>query len=291
MVRERDLAGPQVPRAAEQSRRRHGVVRRSGTVARTRPPWSTPATECSWVTSSASGRDIVGGIVAIAGRASSCPRRAHGHVVAPGRGDLERAAGHRPRTSLRSTSCRPSPEGRSSTGGDGVHHPGRTTPRRRASAPRRHRGPRRRSLGGVGARHDDPPRSGSGRRDCRRQDPGVGRSPRSELAGEHPPRDARRADLRRGREDAHRDRQVQARPVLAEAAGREVDHDATQGHSSRRSRRPAGCGRASCTVAPGRPVRVRDGRPRPMYASTITRCPRTPTTVTPLTRPYTVARP
>ena len=48
--------------------------------------------------------------------------------------------------------------------------------------------------------------------------------------------------------------------------------------------------RASCTPAPGRPVRVSDGSPRPTCASTA-RWPRTPTTVTPLTRPYTVADP
>src|SRR4029453_1776523 len=49
--------------------------------------------------------------------------------------------------------------------------------------------------------------------------------------------------------------------------------------------------RASCTPAPGRPVRVGGGSPRPTCASTATRWPRTPTTVTPLTRPYTVADP
>src|SRR4029450_11836699 len=49
--------------------------------------------------------------------------------------------------------------------------------------------------------------------------------------------------------------------------------------------------RAACTPAPGRPGRVSDGSPRPTCASTATRWPRTPTTVTPLTRPYTVADP
>jgi len=41
--------------------------------------------------------------------------------------------------------------------------------------------------------------------------------------------------------------------------------------------------RASSTPAPGRPVSVSDGSPRPRCASTATRWPRTPTTVTPVT--------
>lgn len=49
--------------------------------------------------------------------------------------------------------------------------------------------------------------------------------------------------------------------------------------------------RASWTAAPGSPVNVSDGRPRPTCASTTTGRPRTPTTATPMTRPYTVARP
>jgi hypothetical protein len=41
--------------------------------------------------------------------------------------------------------------------------------------------------------------------------------------------------------------------------------------------------RASCTPTPGRPVRVSDWSPPPKCASTATRWPRTPTTVTPVT--------
>jgi hypothetical protein len=41
--------------------------------------------------------------------------------------------------------------------------------------------------------------------------------------------------------------------------------------------------RTSEAVAPGSPVRVSDGSPRPTCASTATRWPRTPTTVTPVT--------
>ena len=45
--------------------------------------------------------------------------------------------------------------------------------------------------------------------------------------------------------------------------------------------------RASCTEAPGSPVRHRAGSPRPMWASTATGWPSTPITATPMTRPYT----
>src|SRR5207249_8988371 len=45
--------------------------------------------------------------------------------------------------------------------------------------------------------------------------------------------------------------------------------------------------RASWIPAPGRPVSVRAGNPRPTCASTEIRWPRTPTTATANTRPYT----
>ena len=48
--------------------------------------------------------------------------------------------------------------------------------------------------------------------------------------------------------------------------------------------------RASWAAAPGSPVKVNDGRPLPTKASTATRCPPTPTTVTPVTRPYMARR-
>src|SRR5712691_2857921 len=43
---------------------------------------------------------------------------------------------------------------------------------------------------------------------------------------------------------------------------------------------------ASCTPAPGRPVRARAGNPRPTCASTVMTWPVTPTTATPNTLPY-----
>jgi len=49
--------------------------------------------------------------------------------------------------------------------------------------------------------------------------------------------------------------------------------------------------RASWAAAPGCPVMVREGRPRPTWDSTVTGCPRTPTTLTPVTLPYTLGRP
>ena len=81
-------------------------------------------------------------------------------------------------------------------------------------------------------------------------------------------------------------------PSLRRLPGDRLTTTRRSGHSSR-ALSIAGRirSRASCTAAPGWPVSVSDGSPRPMCASTATGCPRTPTTVTPTTRPYTVARP
>ena len=151
-----------------------------------------------------------------------------------------------------------------------------------------------RRLGRVRRRHDHASQSRTGRSDRHRQHAG-GRdqaAPERELAGEGPPLEPRGGHLRGGREHPQRDRQVEAGAVLAERARREVHHDATQ-----RPFQASALDRRSDPIArvlharPGSPVRVSDGSPRPTCASTATRWPRTPTTVTPLTRPYTVGRP
>ncbi len=100
-----------------------------------------------------------------------------------------------------------------------------------------------------------------------------------QLAGERVPgRGACDGHLGGGGEHTHGHRQVEARALLAEVAGREVDHDATQ--------RPLEPGALDCrpdrdrvasrTAAPGSPVRASDGSPRPTCASTVTRWPPTP---------------
>jgi hypothetical protein len=83
----------------------------------------------------------------------------------------------------------------------------------------------------------------------------------------------------------HRDRQFQVGTLLAEVAGRQFATTRRSGHSTHvLSTVGLIQARAPCTVAPGSPVRVSDGSPRPKCASTATRWPRTPTTVTPVTR-------
>ena len=62
------------------------------------------------------------------------------------------------------------------------------------------------------------------------------------------------------------------------------DWDLISGRSrTERCRHADECMAASYRPAPGSPVSVSDGSPRPTCASTATRWPRTPTTVTPVT--------
>ena len=77
-------------------------------------------------------------------------------------------------------------------------------------------------------------------------------------------------------------------PSLRRLAGARFTTTRRSGHS-RPALSTAGRtrSRASFTEAPGRPVKTSDGNPRPTNASTVTRCPPTPSTVTATTRPYT----
>src|SRR5687767_4757803 len=76
-------------------------------------------------------------------------------------------------------------------------------------------------------------------------------------------------------------------PSFRTLAGARFTTTRRSGHSSLA---PSTAGRtrsrASWTPAPGSPVTMRAGRPRPTCASTVTRCPPTPSTATPRTRPY-----
>ena len=76
-------------------------------------------------------------------------------------------------------------------------------------------------------------------------------------------------------------------PSFRRLPGARLTTTRRNGHSSPA---PSTAGRirsvASRTAAPGSPVRVSDGSPRPTWASTVTRWPPTPSTVTPSTRPY-----
>ena len=77
-------------------------------------------------------------------------------------------------------------------------------------------------------------------------------------------------------------------PSLRRLAGARLTTTRRSGHSSPAlSTAGRTRSRASFTDAPGRPVKTSDGNPRPTYASTDTRCPPTPSTVTATTRPYT----
>ena len=82
---------------------------------------------------------------------------------------------------------------------------------------------------------------------------------------------APRGHLRGGCEHPHRDRQVEAGAFLAERPGERFTTTRRSGHS-RPALSTAGRirSRASCTPAPGSPVRVSDGSPRPTCASTAT---------------------
>ena len=76
-------------------------------------------------------------------------------------------------------------------------------------------------------------------------------------------------------------------PSLRTFAGARFTTTRRSGHSSSA---PSTAGRtrsrASWTAAPGSPVTISAGSPRPTCASTVTRCPPTPSTATPRTRPY-----
>ncbi len=76
-------------------------------------------------------------------------------------------------------------------------------------------------------------------------------------------------------------------PCLRTLAGERLTTTRRAGHSNP-ARSTAGRirSRASLIAAPGIPVRVSDGRPRPIEASTTTISPRTPVITTPSTRAY-----
>src|SRR5437763_16661776 len=79
-------------------------------------------------------------------------------------------------------------------------------------------------------------------------------------------------------------------PSLRRLTGERLTTTRRSGHSSPElSTAGLTLSLASWTVAPGRPVRQSAGSPRPMCASTTTRCPWTPTTVPAFTLPYTAA--
>jgi hypothetical protein len=143
-----------------------------------------------------------------------------------------------------------------------------------------------RRLGRVRRRHHHASQSRARRSDRYRQH-AWGRdqaAPERELARERPPWEPRGRYLRGGREHPQRDRQVEARAFLAERSRRQVHDDATQRPLQARAldRRPDPIARV-LHARPRHPFRVSDGSPRPTCASTATRWPRTPTTVTPVT--------
>ena len=103
----------------------------------------------------------------------------------------------------------------------------------------------------------------------------AGRRPPPGTCPSPPARPPRRADRGPG-------------PSLRRLPGARLTTTRRSGHSrpAALDRRADPIARVAAPAAPGRPVSVSDGSPRPTYASTVTRCPPTPSTVTPKTRPY-----
>ena len=256
-------------------------ARNGGRVSRPRPA-SSPATECSCEASRASSRESAGRIVA--------NRRASMVLPAPGEPTKNtlwppaaatsraRRAGAWPRTSARSTDG-----GRRSAGRR--RHRRRRAPRCRAGTRRpRPARSRRRPRGPRPA----PPRARCRRARRRRR---VRRAPRRWRPRARPawPRARPSATARRRTPTRRRRARApapwrpgrswrpagRARALLAKVPGDRFTTTRRSGHS-----RPADStagrirSRASCTAAPGRPVSVSDGSPRPTCASTVTGCPR-----------------
>ena len=99
-----------------------------------------------------------------------------------------------------------------------------------------------------------------------------------QLSGERVPGEERRGHLGGGGQHPHGHGQIEPGALLPKVAGREVDDDATQRPFEPRAldRRADAIAVASRTAAPGSPVRVSDGSPRPTWASTVTRWPPDP---------------
>ena len=148
-----------------------------------------------------------------------------------------------------------------------------------------------RRLDGVGLGDDDGRRAGLRRpRSRRRARPGVGStSPFSDSSPKNTAPSSGCGRHLRGGEPARSTAIGRSRPApsLRRLPGARLTTTRRSGHSS-----PA-CStagrmrsRASATAAPGSPVSVSAGRPRPTNASTVTGWPPTPITVIPRTRPY-----
>ncbi len=269
--------------------------------SRISPPDSSPATECSCVTSNASSRVIVGKIVASRRASIVLPAPGepdHEQVVAAGRGDLQRPAGL----------CLPANLGQVHAAGFDVLRPRDLVGGGRRPGPAEeghhllervgadHAQPvDERRLRRVRGGNDDATQAVASRRDRDREHARAWR--RDRPASESSPANAQPATGSTGTcAEATSTPIATGRsspgPSLRRLPGDRLTTTRRSGHSSR-ALSTAGRirSRASWTAAPGRPVSVSDGSPRPMYASTMTRCPRTPTTETPLTRPYTVGGP
>ena len=226
-------------------------------------------------------------------RLARAGRADHEQVVTARRGDLERPPRLRLAAHLGEVDRRPlrRPRSRSARRRRAPRSRGGTRPRRRAW-----RAPTTRSDLDLGRLDARSPRARRRRSSPARaaaiateRIPGVGSS--SPLSDSSPanakPTTARRGHLRGGGEHAHRDREVEARaPPSAGSPARGSRRRDAAATRDPRSRPPAGSGRARrAPPRPGSPVKMSDGSPRPTYASTVTRCPPTPSTVTPTHAP------
>ena len=280
---ERRLAGSRDRAAADDRRGRRGVVRCPERRRADQPGAGASRPAIEWMRVTSSARLVVErrqdpGQPPGEHRLADPGRAGEQQVVAAGGGDLE----HAPRALLAAHVAEVGQRGERSLDGAAARRGrvaarrGSTRPPRPDAAPgparcRRAPPPRptRRRRRGAGSRSASRPRP-------RRAHPGTGRSRPSSASSPTAacPASAARRELARGGEHRERDRQVEARPLLAQVGGREVDGDPA---AAATRARPTRCRSARAPWPPGRrgrrdrrsrtPARRAGGAPRPRPAA------------------------